>query len=62
MQEISPRSPETTQQPTGTSRLMPVETDDRRLAAELTRTTLMLLLAGILILVLLPAALGASGA
>lgn len=41
---------------------MRVETDIRRLAAELTRTTLMLLLAGILILVLLPAALAASGA
>lgn len=40
---------------------MDVETDLRRLAVTLTRTAAMLLLAGLLILVLLPAALAASG-
>jgi hypothetical protein len=39
---------------------MAVETDLRSLAVTLTRTTAMLLLAGLLILVLLPAALAAS--
>jgi hypothetical protein len=38
-----------------------VETDIRNLAVVLTRTAAMLLLAGLLILVLLPAALAASG-
>jgi hypothetical protein len=38
-----------------------VETDIRNLAVVLTRTAAMLLLAGILILVLLPEALAASG-
>jgi len=38
-----------------------VETDLRSLAVTLTRTAAMLLLAGLLILVLLPAALAASG-
>jgi hypothetical protein len=42
-------------------RLMAVETNLRSLAVVLTRTTAMLLLAGLLILVLLPAALAASG-
>ena len=42
-------------------RLRVVETDLRSLAVTLTRTTAMLLLAGLLILVLLPAALAASG-
>jgi hypothetical protein len=37
-----------------------VETDNRNLAVVLTRTAAMLLLAGLLILVLLPAALAAS--
>jgi len=40
---------------------MAVETDVRSLAVALTRTAAMLLLAGLLILVLLPAALAASG-
>jgi hypothetical protein len=40
---------------------MAVETDFRRLVADLTRTAAMLLLAGLLILVLLPAAIAASG-
>jgi hypothetical protein len=40
---------------------MAVETDLRSLAVMLTRTAAMLLLAGLLILVLLPAALAASG-
>ena len=40
---------------------MAVETDFRHLAVDLTRTAAMLLLAGLLILVLLPAALAASG-
>ena len=40
---------------------MAVETDIRSLAVVLTRTAAMLLLAGLLILVLLPAALAASG-
>jgi hypothetical protein len=40
---------------------MAVETNLRSLAVVLTRTTAMLLLAGLLILVLLPAALAASG-
>lgn len=39
---------------------MAVETDTRSLAAMLTRTAAMLLLAGLLILVLLPAILAAS--
>jgi len=39
---------------------MAVETNLRSLAVVLTRTTAMLLLAGLLILVLLPAALAAS--
>jgi hypothetical protein len=38
-----------------------VETNFRSLAVVLTRTTAMLLIAGLLILVLLPAALAASG-
>jgi hypothetical protein len=38
-----------------------VEIDLRRLAVVLTRTTAMLLFAGLLILVLLPAALAANG-
>jgi len=37
-----------------------VEIDIRNLAVDLTRTTAMLLIAGLLILVLLPAALAAS--
>jgi hypothetical protein len=40
---------------------MAVETDLRSLAVTLTRTAAMLLLAGLLILVLLPAVLAASG-
>jgi hypothetical protein len=40
---------------------MAVETDVRSLAVALTRTAAMLLIAGLLILVLLPAALAASG-
>ena len=40
---------------------MAVDTDIRSLAATVTRTAAMLLLAGLLILVLLPAALAASG-
>jgi len=43
-----------------TSRLRAVETDPRSLAAVLTRTAAMLMLAVLLILVLLPAALAAS--
>jgi hypothetical protein len=42
-------------------RLTAVEIDLRSLAAVLTRTTAMLLLAVLLILVILPAALAASG-
>jgi hypothetical protein len=38
-----------------------VEIDLRHLAVDLTRTTAMLLIAGLLILVLLPAALAANG-
>jgi len=38
-----------------------VEIDFRNLAVDLTRTTAMLLIAGLLILVLLPAALAANG-
>ena len=41
-------------------RLLAVETDIRNLAVVLTRTAAMLLLAGLLILVLLPAVLAAS--
>jgi hypothetical protein len=43
------------------SRLTAVEINRRRLAAELTRTAAMLLIAVLLILVLLPAVLAASG-
>ena len=49
-----------TQHMSGRRRLMAVETDIRNLAVVLTRTAAMLLLAGLLILVLLPAALAAS--
>ena len=44
----------------GVRRLYGVETDFRSLAVVLTRTTAMLLLAGLLILVLMPAVLAAS--
>ena len=50
----------TAQHDVGTSRLRAVETDPRSLAAVLTRTAAMLLIAVLLILVLLPAALAAS--
>jgi len=43
------------------SRLTGVAIDPRSLAVVLTRTTAMLLIAGLLILVLLPAALAANG-
>ena len=52
---------EKTQHFAGQWRLIAVETNLRSLAVTLTRTTAMLLLAGLLILVLLPAALAASG-
>jgi len=45
----------------GASRLTAVEIDVRSLAVALTRTTAALLVAGLLILVLLPAALAANG-
>jgi hypothetical protein len=40
---------------------MGVDTDTRSLAVDMTRTAAMLLLAGLLILLILPAALAASG-
>jgi hypothetical protein len=49
-----------TQHIAGLWRLRAVETDPRSLAAVLTRTAAMLLIAGILILVLLPVVLAAS--
>jgi hypothetical protein len=49
-----------TQHDAGTSRLTDVEIDLRSLAAALTRTAAMLLIAVLLILVLLPAVLAAS--
>ena len=49
-----------TQHPVGAWRLRAVEIDIRSLAAVLTRTAAMLLIAVLLILVLLPAALAAS--
>jgi hypothetical protein len=52
---------ETAQHKAGASRLTAVEIDLRNLAVVLTRTTAMLLIAGLLILVLLPAALAANG-
>ena len=51
----------TTQHDPNPSRLTAVEIDLRSLATVLTRTTAMLLLAVLLILVILPAALAASG-
>jgi len=49
------------QHKSGEPRLRAVEIDLRNLAAVMTRTTAMLLIAGLLILVLLPAALAANG-
>jgi hypothetical protein len=49
-----------TQHRAGSWRLRAVEIDIRSLAAVLTRTAVMLLIAALLILVLLPAALAAS--
>jgi hypothetical protein len=51
----------TAQHDAGLWRLKPVETDPRSLTAVLTRTAAMLLIAVLLILVLLPAVLAASG-
>jgi len=52
---------ESTQHGPGSRRLRAVEIDLRSLTVVLTRTTAMLLIAGLLILVLLPAALAANG-
>ena len=52
---------ESAQHPARRPRLRAVEIDIRNLAVDLTRTTAMLLIAGLLILVLLPAALAANG-
>lgn len=52
----------TTQHASGVSRQTAVDPDLRSLAAVMTRTAAMLLLAVLLILVLLPAALAANGA
>jgi hypothetical protein len=52
---------ESTQHSGRTRRLRAVEIDLRSLTVVLTRTTAMLLIAGLLILVLLPAALAANG-
>jgi hypothetical protein len=52
---------ESTQHSDRAPRLRAVEIDLRNLAVVLTRTTAMLLIAGLLILVLLPAVLAANG-
>jgi hypothetical protein len=50
-----------TQHAAGSRRLTGVDLDFRHLAVDMTRTTAMLLLAVLLILVLLPAAVAANG-